>query len=197
MYSFSFLPFGSSALGTAGDSVIAILDDEPIHAMEYLRAYAMVRPSVIYDVVAKEPLSNSFNQVNQNISPNGMDVLKSAALSMCIRIKMQEILMKEQGILPDISYSSFCKDYKSEMENRLLKTKKGEPVYGPVQMDEKMFFNYRFSSNTTRLKNKLREVLKISPSESFDFKYENMIDALIKNAKVQINQQLYNQISLQ
>lgn len=72
-----------------------------------------------------------------------------------VRIKLQQILMKENGIVSDISYEGFLKSLKEENQKRQEAVKKDQVIYGPEQYGPNEYFDYQLSNNVYKLKEKL------------------------------------------
>lgn len=72
-----------------------------------------------------------------------------------VRIKLQQILMKENGIVSDISYEGFLKSLEEENLKRQEAVKKNQVIYGPEQYGPNEYFDYQLSNNVYKLKEKL------------------------------------------
>ena len=90
------------------------------------------------------------------------------------RIKSGQILMKSHGIADDISYSNFLQDLKNENERRKEAVSKKLPVYGPVEYEEKIYYEYLQTERTEKLKKLLSKgELMINDLEALDFYNSN------------------------
>ena len=83
--------------------------------------------------------------------------MKKKALDECIRIKIQQILASENGIIQDISYEIFLKNLQLENKRRKNASESKQVIYGPKEMTELTYFNYVFSNMIIRLKNQLAD----------------------------------------
>ncbi|KKO53103.1 peptidyl-prolyl cis-trans isomerase [Paenibacillus sp. DMB20] len=63
------------------------------------------------------------------------------------KIKVEQILMKEHGILQDISYKTFLKKLASENNDRQRKLRNDQPIYGPREYEAEEFYSYTHSMN--------------------------------------------------
>lgn len=90
-----------------------------------------------------------------------------------VRIKVQQILMKENGIVDDIGYEGFLKSLKEENEKRQEAVKKGLVIYGPEQYGANEYFDYQLSNNVFKLKEKLFTVELAVSEEDMRNKYES------------------------
>ncbi|RXZ83714.1 hypothetical protein EBB07_04850 [Paenibacillaceae bacterium] len=74
-----------------------------------------------------------------------LQALLDQALESVMDLKLELALAKEYGLLKAITYSSLMDELALENERRSRAVKAGEPVYGPVQMDEAAFIPYYVS----------------------------------------------------
>ncbi len=96
----------------AETTVAARVNEEPITARELEKQILAERPAV-YDYFKKK--------YNADDSPDFLtsvyggekpgDVLQKRALHAAVRIKIQQILMKEKGVMHDISYAAFLESW--------------------------------------------------------------------------------------
>lgn len=137
-------------------NVVALVNSHPIHVKEFLFQAARER-TLVYTYFAdkyklgEEPLKweNSYD------GEIPKQLLKDRALKAAIRVKLQQIRMKDVGIQNEIDYLSFNNQYKKLISERKLKAKRGEVLYGPPLITEEEYFNYLFSNNVIRLQSKL------------------------------------------
>ena len=137
-------------------NVVALVNSHPIHVKEFLFQAARER-TLVYTYFAdkyklgEEPLKweNSYD------GEIPKQLLKDRALKAAIRVKLQQIRMKDAGIQNEIDYLSFNNQYKKLISERKLKAKRGEVLYGPPLITEEEYFNYLFSNNVIRLQSKL------------------------------------------
>lgn len=90
-----------------------------------------------------------------------------------VRIKIQQILMKENGIAGDISYEGFLKSLKEENEKRQDAVKKGQAIYGPEQYGANEYFDYQLANYVYKLKQKLFSGKSAASEEELRKKYES------------------------
>lgn len=129
------------------------VNNEPIAAGEF-------RERLTYNHVAK---TYSYFKEKYGVDPerilenklwgeSPIHVAREATLNDEIRIKIQQMLMKQNGMITDFSYESFLKSLADENHRRQEAVKKGQIVYGPTQFGENEFFDYQFSNNVFKLK---------------------------------------------
>lgn len=84
-----------------------------------------------------------------------INFVREKTLKDIIRLKVQQILMKEHGILGDSSYESFQESLRVENQSRNEAVKKGQVIYGPIEYGEGQYFDYLFSNQAIKLKEKM------------------------------------------
>ncbi len=105
---------------------------------------------------------------------------KERTLKECIRIKVQQTLAKEQGLIEDITYTAFLKKLTEENKARKDAVKNHQVIYGPEQYDENGYFSHMFSNLLNRLKeNLLDSEFKPSDAELREY-YEKVKDIYYK-----------------
>ena len=143
--------------GRAGE-VVARVDGEPITVDEYTRQMSQER-ALVYDYFKKtygvDDGPGFLDARHGGETP--LDVLRRRSLDAVVRTKIQQLLMKEQSVLLDISYASFRASL--GVENRMLEeaSRKKQVIYGPRQYGEPEYFAYVFGNALRRLKEKLAE----------------------------------------
>lgn len=105
---------------------MATVDGTPIHVNEFRRAIQANKVQITGEI----PL----------------ELLKKKALEDCIRIKVQQMIAKEQGVLTDISYEGFLKSLKIENDRRQKALREQKVIFGPVRYTENAYFEYVMSN---------------------------------------------------
>lgn len=103
-----------------------------------------------------------------------IEVLKQRTLDQLTRIKVQQVLAREKGLVEDISYTGFLKLLKDENKKRREALARNEVIYGPQQYGEKEFFHYRFSNMVTDLKKVLEKDELSIDNEKLKIYYEEI-----------------------
>jgi len=135
-------------------AVVATVNGEPVTADWFSRVMFMQRASVhsyFADKYGEVAEDSSF----WNTSYNGekpIDVLRSKALEKCVETKIQQIWLKERGLLDTIDYQSFRRVFQSENERRKQAANEGRAVYGTKQFDEATFFDVYYNDLFHKLK---------------------------------------------
>ncbi len=94
------------------------------------------------------------------------EVIKKKVMDDCVEIKIQQILARDNGIMPDITYKAFLEDLKRENLRRKEVLAKDGVIYGPEQYTEKTYFEYVLSNMQIKLKTKLgQDTFHVSDDE--------------------------------
>ena len=206
------------------DEVLLTVRGEPVTAAEYLHVMSGLRSEVYsyfsgkYGTQANQTFwSESFNGEIPSV------LLKAKTLSKLKKIKTEQYLFKQNGIADDISYSCFIKELDAENERRRIAVENNLPVYGPLQFDEKVYYDYLNSERRYKLKNILADnELKVSEKEVLEFhsenadyrnipfeeagrqirnqltdmKYERMIERLVNEVDMVVNEKAIERLTL-
>lgn len=141
------------------DAYIATVDGVEIHVSEFQRAIDANRAGMIkyfhekYDAVP----SAAFWTTPYGGKEIPLELLKKKALEDSINQKIRQILAKEQGVLPDISYDAFMQNFILENERRQQAIKNHQVVFGPAQYTEEAYFEYVMGNAALSVKNQLME----------------------------------------
>lgn len=150
---------------------VAKVNGEPIEEKEFLRQLNLERATT----------ANYFKQ-KYNAEVNGdfwtrnfggevpAQYAKERTLKECISVKVQQALAKEQGLIEDITYSTFLKKLAEENKTRKDAVKNHQVIYGPGQYDENGYFSHMFSNLVIQLKEKLLDS-EFKPSDAELRKY--------------------------
>jgi len=80
---------------------------------------------------------------------------KELALKEIVRIKTQQQLAQQHGILVDTSYAAFSSKLQQENQRRKQMVDQGQVIYGPIQYDEAGYYDYLISNMIIDLKEQL------------------------------------------
>ncbi|NLP15173.1 MAG: peptidylprolyl isomerase [Clostridium sp.] len=139
-------------------SKIAMVNGEPV----YVREYKMNLKSNSNEVMAyfgeKNGLRSETDFLNSSFEGKIPDeVAKQNALENIIRIKVQQKLAKENGIIKSTDYRDFLKELERENEQRNDALKNNKVIYGPDNYGELEYYCYTFDNMVKELKKKLKE----------------------------------------
>ncbi|NOU64778.1 hypothetical protein GC096_12145 [Paenibacillus sp. LMG 31461] len=83
---------------------------------------------------------------------------KQLALDRLKEVKVQQFLAQEYGLMNDLSYTAFLKNWLTENQRREKAIKNNQVVYGPKQYDERGYYSYVFSNLVLKVKAVFQEV---------------------------------------
>jgi hypothetical protein len=135
------------------DDTILTVNGEPVSIAEFLHTRSGLRANTYSYFSQKYDARDNLNF--WTTSYNGevpAEILKQNTIDKLKRVKSEQILMKIYGITEDISYSGFLKDLNTANIKRKMAVEKNEPIYGPIQYDEKRFYDYLQSERIGKLK---------------------------------------------
>lgn len=156
-------PISAQVVLRLGDT-IAYVDDTPITYQEFHYFINKNRASVIRHFGTTHGLKyqKGFWQEQANGTSPAQE-LKNKALDEAVKMKVQQILAQEQGLMSDISYTTFLDNWTKENQRRTLAVKNKKVIYGPMQYTEKGYFDYVWSNLLIALKKELaKEELSIT-----------------------------------
>lgn len=142
--------------GISNEAVVASVNGEPIVVAELLTAAAHARAGVLADFRARygARIDGGFWTARFG-GERPIDALKPKALELAIRRKVEQLLMKQEGILPDASYRGYLALLASENQRRREALRTGVPIYGPEQYSEQDYLEYLISNGTIALEERL------------------------------------------
>lgn len=135
---------------------IAKINDVPISLPEFERAVRRNKSSVLHYFQEKynvEQTPEFWTTSFQGEIP--AEMLKKQALDDSVRIKLRQLIAKEQDVVQDISYEGFLQQLQQENERRKQAIQNHEVVYGPAQYQEEAYFEYRMTNERITVKQKM------------------------------------------
>ena len=123
-------------------NIIAYLDTYPIEREEFQFYAARNRALVAqnFKTVYNAKVTDDFWTTKYG-DDTPEEMLREEALEELINTKAELILMKEYGIIKDISYSAFIKEWIDTNTARSQALRRGANLYGPVQFTKEQYFN--------------------------------------------------------
>ena len=204
--------------------IVATVNGEPVSATELTARMPEYRAAVVQYFLNNHQADYTkdfWNTAYDGKTPSEMLIEK--AMDDLVRIKLQQILARENNMLEDISYAAFLEQWQQENTRRQTAVNNGQVVYGPVQFSEQMYYRYYLSKLILELKHKLAEnglnvsdnnlkqyfeeeydaIGNISFQEQYtyikdryiDEQYEKLIDKMKAKAKISINYQVFQTLS--
>ncbi|GFZ98354.1 hypothetical protein GCM10008018_50760 [Paenibacillus marchantiophytorum] len=125
--------------------------------------------------------AREFKLVRQELrSTTPPEKLQEQTLQMLAAIKVEQSWAKEKGLVDDLSYRQVLKRWNAENARRKQAVQEKKPIYGPMQYDERGFYEYELSNLRIRLKEALsKDEFKLS-EEALKQKYEEIKEQQFK-----------------
>ncbi|WP_053373848.1 peptidylprolyl isomerase [Paenibacillus sp. FJAT-27812] len=95
---------------------------------------------------------------------NPLAYAKQKALDELTKVKVEQIIMMENGIVSDISYEAFLQSYEQENKDRAKKIANNQPIYGPQKYGIAEYYSYYQSMNVQKLIDKWTKEAKSTMS---------------------------------
>lgn len=106
---------------------------------------------------------------------NPLEYAKQKAMDELVKVKMEQIILKENGILNDISYEAFLKSYDHENKDRAEKAANNQPIYGPKKYGKAEYYSYYQSMNVQKLIDKwAKEAQSTLPDQELKLYYDKV-----------------------
>ncbi|MBP1962989.1 hypothetical protein [Paenibacillus aceris] len=122
---------------------------------------------------------NFWSGVYQGENPS--EYAKRLAVNELLEIKAEQMLMKENDVIQETTYRAFLKNLQDENEQRQMKYKNNQPVYGPIQYSAFEYYSYFRSNNYQKLIEKLAKDAQNTKSDDFfQVYYKNIKDDYFK-----------------
>jgi hypothetical protein len=153
---FEFASFGQSSK-ISGDTLI-LVNGEPITKSEFIQFSQIERANVIQHY--RNTFNLEFSEEFWNTKCDGKspkELLIERTIDTLVSIKIQQIIAEQKGLIDEVTYSSFLDKLTKENLRRAQAKQNNNPIYGPIQYGESVYFNYLFSNMVIRLKEKLNE----------------------------------------
>lgn len=185
------------AKGATEDEVVATVNGEPITSKHFQQRMLVHRGQVqsyFYKTYGVGDSADFWTTEHHSEIP--IEMVRKRTLDELTRIKIQQIMAKEKGIVGDISYDGFLRQMEEANRKRQQTAGKGV-IYGPVNYNEHTYFEYVFSNMVIRLKQKMAGEGLMSGRGDFaamDREYERRIDEILKKATVVVNESVYLQM---
>ncbi len=137
---------------------IAYINDYPISFEEYELQSKKHKANVYSYFVQKYSIDNEEGFWDTSFGGEvPSDVLKKWTFDGIKRMKMEQILAKEMGLIDDISYQTFVDSFYAENERRLEAIDNDEIIYGPKQYTLSVYSDYVHSNLVAELMNALEK----------------------------------------
>ena len=159
VFAVSCLSFFPGAAADAQEDVVATVNGHDITLPEFRRSLLEHRAAVFgyfnRQYGADEDQGEFWTSSFDGEVP--LEKLRRQTLNDCVRIKMQQLLALEKGLVRDVSYAAFLRSINEENRRRKNAVQNDEVIYGPVEYSESTGFAHFFSLLVVRLKQRLAD----------------------------------------
>lgn len=165
----------------SNNEVVAKVNGIPISALEFKQVVASHRAmtySYFYQKYGVEDSTDFWTSSYGGENPAAY--ARKSALDELVRVKLEQSLAREKGILEDLDYGAFRKELEKENARRKEAIRKGQVIYGPEQYGEREYFSYVHSNMVIKLKEKLGEKELAADDNQIRVYYESNKDKLYK-----------------
>ncbi len=134
------------------DDAVLTVSGEPVSKAEYLFIMSGLKSDVYSYFVNKYGAEENHDFWTESFSgevPSA--ILRKKAFDTLKKIKTEQSLMKKYEIADDISFRGFLKDLKAENERRKNAASLDQPIYGPLQFEERVYYEYLHSERVQKL----------------------------------------------
>jgi hypothetical protein len=162
--------FAGSALGAADAVTVATVDDEEVSAAE-LRHWMLLERAAVARYFFREhgvrDAGDLWRREFGGESPAKM--LRERALREIVRIKVQQLLAREKGIVDTANFLEIMEARAEVNRTRRERIERGGVVYGPPAFTPRVYFDHVFDRMVEDLKAHLSETdFKLSDAELMD-----------------------------
>lgn len=158
--------------GIEDTETVALVDGSPISFAELKMAAEGFKSQVVahfYNTYGAEQSETFWNEAHGKETPN--ERLYSLALEEAVRLKTEQLMMVEYGIVKDISYETYYDSFIAENERRRKALLNDEIIYGPKQYTLKTYFDYVHNNRLISLKELINK--EVSGTDTVDYSAAN------------------------
>lgn len=151
-----FIAVGCNINQNAEDDILLTVNGEPVYRNEFTLIQSWLKPEVFSYFAINHGAVDGPDFWGKKI--NGeipSEVLTERTITELTRIVTEKLLMREYGIIDDISFAGFIEELEKENNRRKKAAAEGLPVYGPLQVDEKIYYEYLRTERVEKLKKNL------------------------------------------
>jgi hypothetical protein len=172
------------------EEIVAWVDETPVHKGEFERALRANKSRVVdeyYVTYGAEQTAAFWTTAYGGVTPS--ESVRKLALETVVKLKVEQMIAQEQGILSDIGYSGFLRELESENRRRQEAAAEGRVVYGPVRYEETAYLEYVMSNAIRDVKSRLLEQeWKPDERELRQFYELNKSELYASRGSVKVNQ---------
>lgn len=172
--------------GISEQKTVAYVNGLPISYGEYMLIAGEKRGEIAAYFYETYPVDEDVNFWSEDAVFDGeipLELLKTSILDTLTRIKLEQQLMIEYGLVKkdDIAWKSFLKLYEEENKRRQMAVAQGEGIYGPEQYTENGYYHYLHENRLQQLR---EAMYAASGSEDISDKFtDTLIDEQLENMR--------------
>lgn len=106
--------------------------------------------------------------------------IKEQTVQDLVRIKVQQVMARDYGVVRDISFGAFKTNLAEENKRREEAVRNKEVIYGPQQYDMQTYYDYIFSNMVIKLKEEVRDRLLKPTDQDLERFYDTVKEELYK-----------------
>ncbi|MBY9080775.1 hypothetical protein KIH86_13450 [Paenibacillus sp. HN-1] len=189
---------GAAVMRAAGMfAPVAWVNGEPVTSGEFKTRMLELRGEAVAEAAEKGANPGARNFWAADIGGRTpLDLLKEKTLHLLIRVKVQELAARKAGIVQDIGYEAFLLRLDAENRLRSSRLRSGEPIYGPQQYSERVYYRYMLANLELALRERLARAEGESSGKLLDEgRYEAWLEGEAAAAEVRTNPALYGGLS--
>ncbi|OME87775.1 hypothetical protein BK120_00095 [Paenibacillus sp. FSL A5-0031] len=153
------------------DQTVATINGEPIQASEFMLILKNNYVAKTYNYFSNKYGIYDFKDFWFNVygDEKPIEYAKKMALKEMVKIKSEQMLTRQYGVINDISYAALLKELEKENKRRKTAVENNQVIYGPKQYSEYQYFSHVFTNNVLELK-------KILGQKKFNMKESDLLD---------------------
>lgn len=172
------LILSTMVFGEDNEKVIAYINEEPICLDEFMFYFDNNKVKIYNEINSNGEYDDVEDFWSEKIDgQTALEKAKQLTLDEVSKIKLIQILAKENNLIDEIDYKSFEKALKDENKRRKKAKENNEVIYGPIEYTEKQYYQYLIENLIIGLKRKieLKEV-DLSDGNVNNYYNENLDD---------------------
>ncbi|HHW00551.1 MAG TPA: hypothetical protein GXX36_13460 [Clostridiaceae bacterium] len=163
------------------NKIVATVNGDPVYVEEFRERLLMQKVPVQqffrekYGIQAGDGFWESYFE-----GENPLKTAKEMALNECVQIKVEQQLGRDKGLVEDISYPAFLKQLEKENKRRKKAVENNEIIYGPVEYQKNVYYEYLYSNMKIALKELLEgKEIQFTEEDLMSY-YEQIKDSLYR-----------------
>lgn len=140
------------------DATLVTVNHEPVTQREFKQVLSKQRSDVYSYFQRKYGASDNKDFWTHNYEGEvPIEVARKRALDTIVRIKVEQLLAREKGVMDNIHDAHFLKKLKNENKRRQEAVANNQVIYGPTTYSESGYFQYIHSNMVLKVKQLMME----------------------------------------